>query len=738
MLSKRDAQSYEEKQAMMRQKLEEYKKAKEEQKRLAQLKKTSLPNFVVSKIEQPKPVLGSILLEDKEATQTANKSRKPYVPTYRKTSTSSSTSEVRNQVSSIRKLNSSVNSTFERPKSREIRPLKNSISAGNLSQRTKENSELKRETSVSSSEIRPGIRRPVSTTNLTTKTRPVSVSSFSNISNTAIRSKSTLERKTSNPSKTLRKVASLETSKSLRTNSLASITLAPPSSSVSSEINDSAISSDSRVYVSAETLKHSTFSEASWFNVQGQGHEDTEEYESELIKLESEIETITYDDSVILESQSESKDYEFQNSLLAEKVDRNIMVILPEETLVNSKPLKTDNLLFIPIPELNPTPSLYPAPTVVEELLSTTISPELNTEDSLYPSPVRNSQEILPSKSEIACKETSFVPSLSIESPELSKQETAKNIIENVFETLDAQSNELDTVEEINVNSQFEDSQETAVFEEREFVSENFEITNDEKDIGTFESTEEYTFRSNEEEIDDQEEEFAEYRTNNEMQVDEIEYENQNQDQITDKICEFATPAASIPNIPLNFNPHFSTPEILGIGTGATRVRVKGTPHPNRGVTQVTSMLGKMMLRQTSVEDENEDKPMEDQSIDEYQSDNSETNDKKKKGVRFTSSEEIALHSVVAEVDGSRVTMLTPVRASKKERAEFGVSEVVTPVRRSTRLFESATQSQVTENEDMQVDEDTVGIKAALTATPAGEKIERLLKECDYAFVPNA
>jgi hypothetical protein len=78
---------------------------------------------------------------------------------------------------------------------------------------------------------------------------------------------------------------------------------------------------------------------------------------------------------------------------------------------------------------------------------------------------------------------------------------------------------------------------------------------------------------------------------------------------------------------------------------------------------------------------------------------------------------------VSARKNGSSVTVLTPVKASRKTKMELGVEQVITPVRRSLRLF----------NQDDYVP----GTQEISTKAPTREKVAKLLENHGYAYVPN-
>jgi hypothetical protein len=77
---------------------------------------------------------------------------------------------------------------------------------------------------------------------------------------------------------------------------------------------------------------------------------------------------------------------------------------------------------------------------------------------------------------------------------------------------------------------------------------------------------------------------------------------------------------------------------------------------------------------------------------------------------------------VVTESDGSSITLLTPIKVKKKEKEELGVSEVVTPVRRSRRL----------NNPD-----DFTPTASRVHAEDQKENIHLLLESHGYAYKPN-
>jgi hypothetical protein len=88
-----------------------------------------------------------------------------------------------------------------------------------------------------------------------------------------------------------------------------------------------------------------------------------------------------------------------------------------------------------------------------------------------------------------------------------------------------------------------------------------------------------------------------------------------------------------------------------------------------------------------------------------------------------TPSKKVVGVPVSARKNGSSVTVLTPVKASRKTKMELGVDQVITPVRRSLRLFNQ---------------EDYVaGTEGSSTQAPTREKVAKLLENHGYAYVPN-
>jgi hypothetical protein len=76
---------------------------------------------------------------------------------------------------------------------------------------------------------------------------------------------------------------------------------------------------------------------------------------------------------------------------------------------------------------------------------------------------------------------------------------------------------------------------------------------------------------------------------------------------------------------------------------------------------------------------------------------------------------------VSARKNGSNVTVLTPVKASRKTKMELGVDQVITPVRRSLRLFHEDDYTAGSETEKV----------------PTRERVAKLLESHGYAYVPN-
>ncbi|KAJ3367302.1 hypothetical protein HDU91_001540 [Kappamyces sp. JEL0680] len=109
------------------------------------------------------------------------------------------------------------------------------------------------------------------------------------------------------------------------------------------------------------------------------------------------------------------------------------------------------------------------------------------------------------------------------------------------------------------------------------------------------------------------------------------------------------------------------------------------------------------------------------------------------------------IHSVKVGVpvgeEASHVTVLTPVRASRRvqsglcrvaNKSELGVAQVITPVRRSLRFHDD--QDYVTKNKGAASAETLVDASAREGEAPLAstkEKVKDLLREHDFAFVPN-
>ncbi|KAI8814295.1 hypothetical protein BJ742DRAFT_331205 [Cladochytrium replicatum] len=225
-----------------------------------------------------------------------------------------------------------------------------------------------------------------------------------------------------------------------------------------------------------------------------------------------------------------------------------------------------------------------------------------------------------------------------------------------------------------------------------------------------------------------------------------------------------------------NGDPFDDTPEpVFGRLFGKP---VRGTPHPGHGGND---SLAKIM-NDVSLEDDDSDAldPAETQteSDDEHhshkkasldQNDNDcdvflasaqkTSRDRRKSPVNRRKSEMSKKVRVGVRVDedseettGSRVTVLTPRKARKNERESLGVSEIITPVRRSRRLFDESmyvpTQAEALEimenlekpykfecdasvrnRDDKENEQSLFGHQ--------GEKVSKLLENYGYAYAPN-
>ncbi|TPX66953.1 hypothetical protein SpCBS45565_g04134 [Spizellomyces sp. 'palustris'] len=207
------------------------------------------------------------------------------------------------------------------------------------------------------------------------------------------------------------------------------------------------------------------------------------------------------------------------------------------------------------------------------------------------------------------------------------------------------------------------------------------------------------------------------------------------------------------------------TPRNLGSLLRSGRQRVGSTPYPRKSDVygEIIGMLGAMQLNDDGQAQED---AMEDVVTSENKENEVKTavatprakkEGKKRIGVRF--GPEV--------MEGSTVTLLTPVRAKKKEReggytngrvvpsklaltihifTALGVDAVLTPVRRSMRNYNEndyvITKSPV--EDDVKIElrewEESTQIedrRNADSSTLTEDKIARLLQEHGYAFVPN-
>lgn len=118
---------------------------------------------------------------------------------------------------------------------------------------------------------------------------------------------------------------------------------------------------------------------------------------------------------------------------------------------------------------------------------------------------------------------------------------------------------------------------------------------------------------------------------------------------------------------------------------------------------------------------------------------------KKMLGVRFDV-EKQPLHNTAEKDDtGSVVIVMTPVRAKKKEREVLGVDSVVTPVRRSRRLYNDndyvATREELEEAKEQSgsLSSSSTSSSTSPCTTDQGNKdqLSKLLAEHGFAYVPN-
>ncbi|KNC99220.1 uncharacterized protein SPPG_05476 [Spizellomyces punctatus DAOM BR117] len=186
------------------------------------------------------------------------------------------------------------------------------------------------------------------------------------------------------------------------------------------------------------------------------------------------------------------------------------------------------------------------------------------------------------------------------------------------------------------------------------------------------------------------------------------------------------------------------TPRNLGSLLRSGRQRVGSTPYPRKSDVygEIIGMLGAMQLNDDGQahEDAMEDVVTSENKENEVKSavgtPRAKKEGKKRVGVRF--GPEV--------MEGSTVTLLTPVRAKKKDREALGVDAVLTPVRRSMRNYNEddyvitktpAEDDVKTELREWEKSTQMQDRRNTDSSTLTEDKIARLLQEHGYAFVPN-
>ncbi|KAJ3120004.1 hypothetical protein HK098_004937 [Nowakowskiella sp. JEL0407] len=612
---------YEAQQRELRKRLEEFRKKREEAKREESLKKPKFPTFVVSKVTPPKPIIGSILLEDKNDQINSTIKRTPSIPT-RKPSNSS--------------LNKTSTEIAKKPPFTTSLTRKTSLGSLNTDPVKKPNVPFATSSS-SSTTTKPTLRRPASTSNLASTsrkdTRPVSVPSAKNID-----SRKTMQSKITEKAVGLGIIRD-DTRKAPVIKSSFSSKPVQRSTSIPSQKGKNTMSKNNKEhkYISAETLNLSASSLTnSWFEVSGS---------SKVPEISSAAEVApriasSSNAKKILEARAE-------NELNLEEFTPNI------GSSSNAKKVLENELN---VDEFAPNIALSSS---AKKILEARVEKELDLEEItkpvMYPTLLEDEMQ------DPVFDETKFKSATSFENP------SAPVVISNDEARVEFQE-ELEEDEDMD-DAQARDKDEA--------------VANSEED-----EDEEMYLNDHDNEYDTDEEEEHEF------------------DQYGSPVLS-RTPSSSLPSTP-------GMMQYSGIGFGAMRVRSKGTPHPRKkkSLKDVTAMMSDLEVNDPNDEDE----------------------EPKKKP--FVKSSEIP--GVITAVDGSRVTMLTPVRASRKDRKSLGVGEVVTPVRRSARLLESHGVPTPERKDEVEYSLPlNAKIAAALTSTPAGEKIDKLLSSVDYAYVPN-
>ncbi|KAI8998024.1 hypothetical protein BC832DRAFT_566681 [Gaertneriomyces semiglobifer] len=159
-----------------------------------------------------------------------------------------------------------------------------------------------------------------------------------------------------------------------------------------------------------------------------------------------------------------------------------------------------------------------------------------------------------------------------------------------------------------------------------------------------------------------------------------------------------------------------------------------GTPHPFKKKASFLDpeILG--LMQEMTIDDHvKEEEPIEEEK--DIKKSEKKQMGKKKVGVRFG-----------PDNGGSSVTLLTPVRAKKKDRQVLGVAEVLTPVRRSRRLFSDddyVARAEDVEKENsslpeasFEVDPMKMDVSADIKSLNE-DKITQILEGHGFAYVPN-
>ncbi|KAI8815433.1 hypothetical protein BJ742DRAFT_16314 [Cladochytrium replicatum] len=206
---------------------------------------------------------------------------------------------------------------------------------------------------------------------------------------------------------------------------------------------------------------------------------------------------------------------------------------------------------------------------------------------------------------------------------------------------------------------------------------------------------------------------------------------------------------------------------------------LRGTPHPGQGGTvslehnDCSDTMGSADGHSESDDEEYISKKMPDHDnndCDVFSSSTHNTPRNRRKSTVSRRKKEISKKVRVGvrvdgdseETAGSRVTVLTPRKARQNERESLGVTEIITPVRRSRRLFDESmyapTQAEAHEimenldkpyeinSNDSARDIDDKENEQSLypasglmkqAAGRQGEKISKLLENYGYAYAPN-